>query len=137
MKEEPDEEKKGRSRGWGAPCFPRTPAGRQMAFYREDRPCEGRSVIDRPLFCGFGHRVDRYIFAAELTGVEYHAAFPEREQRVVLAHADVTAGIDAGAALANDRSEAHTSELQSLMRNSYAGFCLKKKTIDNKTRHLS
>src|SRR3546814_3492233 len=26
-----------------------------------------------------------------------------------------------------DRSEAHTSELQSLMRNSYAVFCLKKK----------
>src|SRR3546814_8719086 len=27
-----------------------------------------------------------------------------------------------------ERSEAHTSELQSLMRNSYAVFCLKKKT---------
>src|SRR3546814_5595792 len=27
-----------------------------------------------------------------------------------------------------DRSEAHTSELQSLMRTSYAVFCLKKKT---------
>src|SRR3546814_3926490 len=26
------------------------------------------------------------------------------------------------------RSEEHTSELQSLMRSSYAGFCLKKKT---------
>src|SRR3546814_5029309 len=26
-----------------------------------------------------------------------------------------------------DRSEEHTSALQSLMRNSYAGFCLKKK----------
>src|SRR3546814_2998087 len=26
-----------------------------------------------------------------------------------------------------DRSEEHTSELQSLMRSSYAGFCLKKK----------
>src|SRR3546814_1268297 len=26
------------------------------------------------------------------------------------------------------RSEEHTSELQSLMRNQYAGFCLKKKT---------
>src|SRR3546814_9235421 len=26
-----------------------------------------------------------------------------------------------------DRSEEHTSELQSLMRNPYAGFCLKKK----------
>src|SRR3546814_3903479 len=27
------------------------------------------------------------------------------------------------------RSEEHTSELQSLMRSSYAGFCLKKKNI--------
>src|SRR3546814_5994617 len=34
------------------------------------------------------------------------------------------------------RSEEHTSELQSLMRISYAVFCLKKKTITNmKTRH--
>src|SRR3546814_20768835 len=30
-------------------------------------------------------------------------------------------------AYANDRSEEHTSELQSLMRISYAVFCLKKK----------
>src|SRR3546814_4035441 len=29
------------------------------------------------------------------------------------------------------RSEEHTSELQSLMRNSYAVFCLKKKTRNN------
>src|SRR3546814_10852092 len=29
--------------------------------------------------------------------------------------------------VALERSEAHTSELQSLMRNSYAAFCLKKK----------
>src|SRR3546814_7140494 len=29
------------------------------------------------------------------------------------------------------RSEEHTSELQSLMRNSYAVFCLKKKTINH------
>src|SRR3546814_2822585 len=34
---------------------------------------------------------------------------------------------------ADDRSEEHTSELQSLMRISYAVFCLKKKTnIDDK-----
>src|SRR3546814_8290524 len=33
-----------------------------------------------------------------------------------------------------NRSEEHTSELQSLMRISYAGFCLTKK---NKTRHKS
>src|SRR3546814_10720096 len=32
------------------------------------------------------------------------------------------------------RSETHTSELQSLMRISYAVFCLKKKRITNKTK---
>src|SRR3546814_5479734 len=33
------------------------------------------------------------------------------------------------------RSEEHTSELQSLMRISYAVFCLKKKTDDDEERH--
>src|SRR3546814_7530003 len=33
------------------------------------------------------------------------------------------------------RSEEHTSELQSLMRISYAVFCLKKKNKNNKTQH--
>src|SRR3546814_9689286 len=33
---------------------------------------------------------------------------------------------------ASARSEEHTSELQSLMRNSYAVFCLKKKNKKNK-----
>src|SRR3546814_3846519 len=33
------------------------------------------------------------------------------------------------------RSEEHTSELQSLMRISYAVFCLKKKTIPHKCNH--
>src|SRR3546814_8373348 len=32
------------------------------------------------------------------------------------------------------RSEEHTSELQSLMRISYAVFCLKKKTVNTKTK---
>src|SRR3546814_7882431 len=31
--------------------------------------------------------------------------------------------------IADDRSEEHTSELQSLMRISYSVFCLKKKTL--------
>src|SRR3546814_7209172 len=34
------------------------------------------------------------------------------------------------------RSEEHTSELQSLMRISYAVFCLKKKTIQTMLRHI-
>src|SRR3546814_5401996 len=33
------------------------------------------------------------------------------------------------------RSEEHTSELQSLMRISYAVFCLKKKKEDNQNNH--
>src|SRR3546814_3106789 len=35
------------------------------------------------------------------------------------------------------RSEEHTSELQSLMRISYAVFCLKKKNITNNLLHFS
>src|SRR3546814_3457538 len=36
----------------------------------------------------------------------------------------------------SERSEEHTSELQSLMRNSYAVFCLKKKTYNNPRQEL-
>src|SRR3546814_3576883 len=47
------------------------------------------------------------------------------------------ATVDAAAALASAlRSEEHTSELQSLMRISYAVFCLKKKTTQNKLTTL-
>src|SRR3546814_7471829 len=40
------------------------------------------------------------------------------------------------AALRVDRSEEHTSELQSLMRNSYAVFCLKKKNINQQNYNI-
>src|SRR3546814_10695802 len=53
------------------------------------------------------------------------------EDRLTFAHAD-QAGADRGhdrdTAGRDIRSEEHTSELQSLMRISYAVFCLKKKT---------
>src|SRR3546814_11765471 len=41
----------------------------------------------------------------------------------------------AGRRCRRSRSEEHTSELQSLMRISYAVFCLKKKTKTNNNRH--
>src|SRR3546814_2317831 len=41
----------------------------------------------------------------------------------------VAVGLQARDDLGRDRSEEHTSELQSLMRISYAVFCLKKKKI--------
>src|SRR3546814_9659970 len=48
----------------------------------------------------------------------------------------LTFGLGVGlAAFAGVRSEEHTSELQSLMRISYAVFCLKKKTKTTATHH--
>src|SRR3546814_2541250 len=38
--------------------------------------------------------------------------------------------------IGDERSEEHTSELQSLMRISYAVFCLKKKKNINNTRNM-
>src|SRR3546814_9169054 len=49
-------------------------------------------------------------------GLGYHRRLAWRLQRI-------------GDGLALDRSEEHTSELQSLMRISYAVFCLKKKKV--------
>src|SRR3546814_2565983 len=58
---------------------------------------------------------------------------PTKDARVVdvfrhlnVIHPSLTCAVD-GDAAGNDRSEEHTSELQSLMRNSYAVYCLKKK----------
>src|SRR3546814_3569878 len=63
-------------------------------------------------------------------GRELENKLTER-QRVRIAAAYRTAGAEA---VEGFRSEEHTSELQSLMRNSYAVFCLKKKKT---TTHFS
>src|SRR3546814_8057747 len=55
----------------------------------------------------------------------------------VFSQMDIAGGIVAAReALGPVRSEEHTSELQSLMRISYAVFCLKKKTKPNKHNDL-
>src|SRR3546814_1836502 len=58
---------------------------------------------------------------ARLVGIEIR----QGDQRHELAGVDV----EDGAGAADPRSEEHTSELQSLMRISYAVFCLKKQTL--------
>src|SRR3546814_1676028 len=51
------------------------------------------------------------------------------------AHADAAESLGAPGGMAGDaRSEEHTSELQSLMRTSYAVFCLKKNTTTHPTQ---
>src|SRR3546814_10020013 len=61
---------------------------------------------------------------ARLTQLRYENRLAE----IAAEHAAIIAAVAAG----DERSEEHTSELQSLMRTSYAVFCLKKKT--NNTR---
>src|SRR3546814_4128627 len=58
------------------------------------------------------------------------------DQARVLGTARTVYAMDAGAdgSDGHRRSEEHTSELQSLMRISYAVFCLKKKRNNNTTR---
>src|SRR3546814_1996837 len=73
----------------------------------------GRGLADETLVLGdVGHRL--------VVGL----GAPQPGRHVVLGHA---LGLQRQAALAEIRSEEHTSELQSLMRISYAVFCLKKK----------
>src|SRR3546814_5730673 len=60
-------------------------------------------------------------------GFKGHALFCQRVQLLKLF---------AGPRLPVSRSEEHTSELQSLMRISYAVFCLQKKTTITHTPHI-
>src|SRR3546814_4503370 len=66
----------------------------------------------------FGH----FARAAGRTGVEQDRAIAKHQRRVLDKDR-----VGVGFQRRKDRSEEHTSELQSLMRISYAVFCLKKK----------
>src|SRR3546814_4072735 len=69
---------------------------------------------------------------AALTQVSSCQAWPSRAISALAAVGpQVPAGYDFG------RSEEHTSELQSLMRISYAVFCLKKKKTKNTQTHTN
>src|SRR3546814_2893165 len=76
---------------------------------------EAGYMFPRPDGIVIGGTYERNIWEAEPQ--------PERIARIVAAHQRLFAGFRCPA-----RSEEHTSELQSLMRISYAVFCLKKKT---------
>src|SRR3546814_2566520 len=78
-------------------------------------------------------RLDALIVRLGLTDrVRLLGAVPHADLPRLIAAADVSALASSSEGLAN-RSEEHTSELQSLMRISYAVFCLKKKNATNRT----
>src|SRR3546814_5766370 len=74
------------------------------------------------------HEVRRISARAERD--QYHAAHQTRSPEDRLQHSGSLSGLQPWPddTLQSHRSEEHTSELQSLMRISYAVFCLKKKT---------
>src|SRR3546814_6265440 len=76
-----------------------------------------RTPVERPEGRGFVHRPS---FSGHIEFKNVNFTYPGQK---ALALDDVSFKIAAG----EKRSEEHTSELQSLMRNSYAVFCLKKK----------
>src|SRR3546814_7519216 len=75
---------------------------------RSERFAIAEGIVHEPRFDVEQHRLARLL---RISG-------PVRQQRIVRI---------AGAREAGPRSEEHTSELPSLMRISYADFCLKKK----------
>src|SRR3546814_9716353 len=80
-------------------------------------------------------RGDRIIAAAQQTGAQaIHPGYGFLSENADFAQAVIDAGlIWVGPKPDSIRSEEHTSELQSLMRISYAVFCLKKKQPQKQT----
>src|SRR3546814_8255866 len=93
------------------------------------------------LFRSVGHLVGRHaVTAAEIAGLDHRQ--PQVAQRAAEAverkRRRVDHGVHAGSPCgALGRSEEHTSELQSLMRISYAVFCLKKKNTNKSKNHTN
>src|SRR3546814_6087319 len=82
---------------------------------------------------GLGHR--NHLLLADVAGlvvvgdVAFRAVLDHAEHAAWFEHVEEAAEHAFGLAAGAPRSEEHTSELQSLMRNSYAVLCLKKKKI--------
>src|SRR3546814_5335656 len=108
---------------------------------------DGFAIFDEDLFDDAGFV--GFDFIEQLHGFDdaQRVAFFDR-----LAHVDERRGAGVGRAVerahhgrlddmalrhGRGRSEEHTSELQSLMRISYAVFCLKKKNTKSRTSHIT
>src|SRR3546814_3884887 len=82
--------------------------------YKKGTPRDGSAPLHLYVYGSYGYRVAPGFSTTRLSLVD---------RGMIYAIAHVRGGDDLG----RERSEEHTSELQSLMRISYAVFCLKKK----------
>src|SRR3546814_8869091 len=94
----------------------------QYATLRPERSRRPKHILSGLAFCG--------ICGGSWTvrGGEYWGCGRHRESGAAACSNNRTVRSDTMAERVEHRSEEHTSELQSLMRISYAVFCLKKKT---------
>src|SRR3546814_2897218 len=99
---------------------PRAPSGSMTMATRSGPAAGDLSLSEIREFAGFPAATQRYIRRSLDIGLERDDAIARWSRDMV----EETA----------IRSEEHTSELQSLMRNSYAVFCLKKKTQTYNTK---
>src|SRR3546814_3604211 len=99
-------------------------AGREFPVLGDD----GRDARVRAAVCSQGARRVRIDPVAGIGDTAVGVAARRREQLGEVGRAFGAGILDAELKIV-DRSEEHTSELQSLMRISYAVFCLKKKQI--------
>src|SRR3546814_7334139 len=87
-------------------------------------------AVPRDIETEVGRLADVYLYTVDDLGRMVQSGTDARRAAVVQAEAIIETRVQ------NFRSEEHTSELQSLMRISYAVFCLKKKknTEDHNTQ---
>src|SRR3546814_3128563 len=112
----------------GAPGFRRRASRPSLSLCRnglsrelfEHPSANPRSALGRDGFTGNAHR-------AQVRSYGGPARIARKKRRRSAFFSFAIRGVSATAASTAARSEEHTSELQSLMRISYAVFCLKKK----------
>src|SRR3546814_2736272 len=106
---------------------------RQRAHHQQgSKACAGGPAADRQLGDTADHLTDLApgIEADRRQGADVYGDVEDQAVVLRLLDADHSDGVEGlpGENQVGGRSEEHTSELQSLMRISYAVFCLKKKT---------
>src|SRR3546814_3182097 len=123
-----------------APLFPYTTLFRSLPGNRDLAIVGNRRVIQMRFFTMFGVAVPvRRDIAPALATIARHQHGTEftdcdRVTPGIEMHGKQTAFAAGQRRRRVDRSEEHTSELQSLMRISYAVFCLKKKILNHQAK---
>src|SRR3546814_3885170 len=105
---------------------------------KEEESFLGTGCLRHPFFKILSGRVERLLWCfrlrrcqfATVSLVERNAVLGDFHEKDTAMRQSVVHFVQA---VDDERSEEHTSELQSLMRISYAVFCLKKKNTNNST----